>query len=136
MSGHKYLDVTIRGVAMKLPEWFQPCAERETHTHVLSAPKFSYDQRQCAVNRNWCKLKHAQTWLYYDEVAWPPMSRIVRSFRERSDYRKEELKRVTCVKMKTTFPVTHPNICEICFNLDSHCLLIMPTEKERPSVKM
>jgi hypothetical protein len=33
-------------------------------------------------NHNWCKLKHAQTCLYYDQVAWLPVSGAVKSFRK------------------------------------------------------
>jgi hypothetical protein len=32
--------------------------------------------------RNWCKSKHAQTCLYYEQVAWLPLRRIIKSFRE------------------------------------------------------
>jgi hypothetical protein len=33
-------------------------------------------------NRNWCKLKLAKTCLYYDQVAWLPLSRAIKSYRE------------------------------------------------------
>jgi hypothetical protein len=33
-------------------------------------------------NRNWCKLKHAQTCFYCDQVTWLPLSRAIKSFRE------------------------------------------------------
>jgi hypothetical protein len=34
------------------------------------------------LNRKWCKSKHAQTCLYYDQVAWLPLSRAMKSFQE------------------------------------------------------
>jgi hypothetical protein len=33
-------------------------------------------------NRNRCKLKHTQTCLYQDQVAWLPLSHVIKSFRE------------------------------------------------------
>jgi hypothetical protein len=33
-------------------------------------------------NLYWCKLKHAQTCLYYDQVAWLPSNRAFKSVRE------------------------------------------------------
>jgi len=33
-------------------------------------------------NRNWCKLKHAQTCPYDDQIAWLPWSRAIKSFQE------------------------------------------------------
>jgi hypothetical protein len=35
------------------------------------------------LNGNWCKLKHAQTHLYYDQIAGLPLSRAIKLFRER-----------------------------------------------------
>jgi len=34
------------------------------------------------LNRKWCKLKHSQTCLCYDQVARFPLNRAVKSFRE------------------------------------------------------
>jgi hypothetical protein len=33
-------------------------------------------------NCNWCKLKHTQTCLYYQQVAWIPFSNTIKSFRK------------------------------------------------------
>jgi len=33
-------------------------------------------------NRNWCKKKHAQTCLYYDQVTWLPLRWAIKPFRE------------------------------------------------------
>jgi len=35
-----------------------------------------------SLDRNLCKLKHAQTFLYYDQVAWIPLISPLKSFRE------------------------------------------------------
>jgi hypothetical protein len=34
-----------------------------------------------SLNHTWCKLKHAQTCLYYDQVAWLPLRSAVKQFR-------------------------------------------------------
>jgi hypothetical protein len=56
-------------------------ATRCRNTRLISATTFTQLALMCW-NCNSCKLKHAQTRLYYDQVARLPSQRSVKSFRE------------------------------------------------------
>jgi hypothetical protein len=56
-------------------------ATRCTHTRLVSVTTSTKEELICW-NHTWCKLKHAETCLYYDQVAWPPLSPAIKWFRE------------------------------------------------------
>jgi hypothetical protein len=60
-------------------------------------------------NRNWCKLKHAQTCIYYDQVAWLPLSRAIKPSRELHSY---------SMCMKNAMTVEEGYVCPSVLSLD------------------
>jgi hypothetical protein len=55
------------------------CNRTQKLTRLISATT-SIQLAVVRWNRNWCKRKHAQTYLYYDQVARLPLSREIKSF--------------------------------------------------------
>jgi hypothetical protein len=78
---------------------------RRRNTRLISATT-STPLELVRLNRNWCKLKHAQTNLYYDQVAWLPLSSAIKSFRKLHSH---TLDKPPCFfYCHTTQPVTPP----------------------------
>jgi hypothetical protein len=61
--------------------WSLNCNEAQKHTHHINATT-STQLVLMHWNHNWCKLKHAWTCFYYDQVAWLPLTHAIKSFWE------------------------------------------------------
>jgi len=60
--------------------------QEDIETKASISPTTSTQLALMCSNRNLCKLKHAHTCLYYDQVTWLRLSHAIKSFQERHSH--------------------------------------------------
>jgi len=69
-------------------------------------------------NCNWCKVKHTQTCLYYNQVAWLPLSHATKSFWELHSHTLSELCRsATCLYPYHGIYGAQVSVCQFTFQV-------------------